>query len=133
MGYETRFEFEIGRIDGEGPSFEQMVKDAKAWLAVEDRSIFNEKHVRRMNDAVEAYGKLTADQWEEFDYALHEQTTKFYEWREVMTRLSSAYPEFVFYVKWNGEESGDFGHAEFRKGKHREAKAVLPPLPGKWS
>lgn len=132
MGYETQFDITPVRRN-DGPDFDQLVADAKAWRNVSDTSIFNDKHVRRMRAAVEAYDQLTGNQWEVLDYVMGGQSGKFYEWREVLTRLSIAYPDFVFKVTWHGEDAGDYGHAEFSKGKRREAKAVLPPLPEQWT
>ena len=132
MGYETRFHIKAIR-QNDGPDFAEIRKQALEWGGVDDETPFTAKHRVTMGRYVAACDALTASEWADFDYVECGQEAKFYNWRDVLTKLSVGFPDFVFRIEWHGEDMGDHGHAEFFKGKTREAKAVLPPLPEEWS
>lgn len=54
--------------------------------------------------------------------------TQWYDWKQEMADLSSAFPDLVFKVHGCGEESGDVWDAYFCAGEKQECKAVLEPF-----
>ena len=50
---------------------------------------------------------------------------KWYEMKEDMTALSKLYPDYLFKVNRNGEESCDFSDDYFKNGRHQHCVGTL--------
>lgn len=53
------------------------------------------------------------------------EANKWYKHEEDMRRLSREYPNTVFILEGNGEDSGDMWMKYFKNGKMQEAKAII--------
>lgn len=71
-----------------------------------------------LNDLNEISGYVWADDFEI-------QGIKWYQWDQDMKLLSEKYPEYVFQLDGQGEESPDIWRAYFKNGKTHYAKARI--------
>lgn len=133
MGYYTKFEIKAYAQKWDTPGWQELVSSGKSWVGTQNKSDYNDRYIAKMEAAAKAYLSLTEAEWDEIEYAMGNDESKFYGWRGTMTKLSTAYPDHLFHVTWWGEEAGDYGEAEFYQGKSREVKAILPPLPDTWT
>jgi len=75
------------------------------------KTINNDKY----DEIVELLGKVT-----DYEDMLFEDTIKWYEHDEDMIRLSKQYPDYVFQLDGDGEESDDFWRTYYKNGKKQE-------------
>ena len=68
------------------------------------------------------------------DYAVdldgeYTDTTKWYKWKDEAIEFSKLYPDILFCISGEGEESGDIWKAYFQNGKHQicQARIVFDP------
>jgi hypothetical protein len=59
------------------------------------------------------------------DYDPFEEQTRWYEWREDMTKYSKLHPDVLFTVSGEGEESGDIWKAYIKNGQIQEETAKI--------
>lgn len=55
---------------------------------------------------------------------------KWYNWKKDMNELSRAYPDMIFRVTGDGEESGDFWKSIWKDGCYEIQYAEIPPFTG---
>jgi len=59
------------------------------------------------------------------DYYLEELSGKWYDWNEDMIKISKLYPDTLFTLHGDGEESEDIWTHYFKNGKSQNAKAKI--------
>lgn len=101
MGYYTRF---TGSVTGPAELMEVFHSDA------EDGKTFGE------------YNQPIMDWYDEF---FGGDTAKWYSWQRDMEAVSKEYPNLLFALEGEGEESGDIWKAWARNGKVVEARAKI--------
>ena len=62
--------------------------------------------------------------WERY-YASFEEATKWYDWQKNMKEYSKEYPDTLFELSGEGEESGDIWRAYFKNGKMQYCQARI--------
>lgn len=97
MGYYTRYKLEIKTIDQPND-----VSHNDIWTWIKNQ---NEKS--------------------DLFYGLNGDDCKWYDHEDAMRKLSSKYPEFLFTLSGEGEESGDIWCKYFKGGKMQRADAVI--------
>lgn len=97
MGYYTRFNLEIQTIDQPND-----VCHNDIWLWIKNQ---NEKS--------------------DMFYGLNGDGVKWYDHEDAMRKLSTKYPEFLFSLSGEGEETGDIWRKYFKGGKMQRADAVI--------
>lgn len=74
---------------------------------------------------------------DELRYYLHKEyadSSKWYEHDEDMAALSKTFPDAVFHLRGEGEESGDIWEKHYKNGKVQVCRAeiVIPPYNPNW-
>lgn len=97
MGYYTRF-----HLSWDGDIDEEELK--KALLKHDCYGIYNEDYEIEINEA---------------------DSCKWYSYEEDMKELSKEFPDIIFDLYGEGEESGDQWHTYFKNGKMQECPAIV--------
>lgn len=104
-----------------------------SWDKHSDESIDQaiEKKFNEVTGAGEDTFSWDYDVWDSGDkYALMFQA-KWYDWEEDICKLSMAYPDIVFEVSGDGEESEDFWKSVWKDGCYEYHAAEIPPFTGR--
>ena len=111
MGYETCYSLEI-----ESPVFRKEVKGVDA--AGKPAPVFVSEYVE-IEDLKNEISKSVGYQY------LWNQGCKWYDHQKDMLNFSRKYPDILFILSGEGEESGDMWRAYFKNGKMQFVKAKI--------
>lgn len=107
MGYYTQFKLEM--IDKTGQFFE--IEDAN--------SLDDYKHNDKMSDEMKKVADYLTFDDERCYGILSEETAKWYDCDIDMRNLSKKFPDLIFCLYGNGEESGDIWRSYYHNGKDK--------------
>ena len=115
MGYSTQYSIDAGPFESaEAAEFFEfkMSKEVDEAFEVDIQQSHGTKHTGKY------YVKLETED------------TKWYEWKQDLTKMSTLFPDVTIDVEGTGEESGDIWKARFRNGESEkvEAEFRFPPF-----
>ncbi len=136
MGYYTNYKLTVRDVKTSRSvlgDFLQVRDDAKEFDGIGDTSKFKDEYIAKLMLASNAAGKINPDI---FDVASEGcDSIKWYEHEKDMLFASTVFPDWIFELSGEGEESGDIWVKWFWNGKMQGGKAevVLPQFkPDGW-
>lgn len=76
----------------------------------------------KYEEIAEALTDISSYEW---DSSLEYSGIKWYNWHHDMIELSKRYPDFIFTLDGDGEESGDIWRYYYKNGKHQADAARM--------
>lgn len=104
MGYYTRFDMEVTPYPSE--EIEKLM-------------------IKSLSEISEGYFEPNGDYHYDFLSDLLSESMKWYDWEKDMTALSKKYPDYLFELSGEGEESGDMWKCYFKNGKSQYCRARI--------
>lgn len=131
MGYYTYFSISI---DNAKPNqFIDIYKAFYKCMYDEEIDPSDKRHPYERNGKIYAQGysgreyEIT-DIEHEINSAFLCEELKWYEYYEDMQSISKLFPEIIFHLRGDGEDSDDFWEADFMNGVGQQRTAIIPPF-----
>lgn len=130
MGYYTTFTFKVLSLDGKTDKTDEFFSLLKLGRTggniLEDPSIYKEEYVKKVREITKKYIPVANI----IDLIEYSEPHKWYEHETDMMKFSQTFPEYIFSLEGNGEDSGDIWKKWFYKGKMQggKAKIVFPEM-----
>lgn len=136
MGYATYYSLKLTQLDNEVQTVEKTIDGLIA--DVKNNKLDQSKLIEQLNQVKNGYVNVDEDYIlkdlrnsnQEARYALSENgasnnNSKWYECKEDLKEFSKKYPNWLFTLSGEGEQSGDIWKAYFVNGKVQLAKARI--------